>query len=82
MQIIFLCGTKCLRLPQSVNKFLVWHKIFGPAQNILGPAKGQGICFEYGLETITPDLNNSTGQKGSCNPFTSFILKYVGFLQP
>ena len=26
-----------------VNKFLVWQKRFGPAQNILGPVKGQGI---------------------------------------
>ena len=43
MQIILLFGTKCLRLPQYVNKFLVWHKKFGPAQNILGPVKGQGI---------------------------------------
>ena len=25
-------------------QFLVWHKIFGPAQNILGPVEGQGIC--------------------------------------
>ena len=24
-------------------KFLGWLKIFGPAQNILGPVKGQGI---------------------------------------
>ena len=43
MQIIFLSGTKCFWLPQYVNKFLVWHKKFGPAQNILGPVKGQGI---------------------------------------
>ena len=43
MQIIFLSGTKYLWLPQYVNKFLVWHKKFGPAQNILGPVKGQGI---------------------------------------
>jgi hypothetical protein len=43
MQIIFLSGTKCLWLPQYVNKFLVWHKKFGSAQNILGPVKGQGI---------------------------------------
>ena len=43
MQIIFLSGTKCLWLPQYINKFLVWHKKFGPAQNILGPVKGQGI---------------------------------------
>ena len=43
MQIIFLSGTKCLWLPQYVNRFLVWHKNFWPAQNILGPVKGQGI---------------------------------------
>jgi hypothetical protein len=30
-------------MPQYVNKFLVWHKKFGPAQNILGPVKVQGI---------------------------------------
>ena len=30
-------------VPQFVNKFLVWHKKFGPLQNILGPVKGQGI---------------------------------------
>ena len=45
MQIIFLSGTKCLWLPQYVNKFLVWHKRCGPAQNILGPVKGQGISI-------------------------------------
>ena len=43
MQIIFLPGTKCLWLPQYVNKFLVWHKKFGPSQNILGPVNGQCI---------------------------------------
>ena len=26
-------------------KFLGWLKIFGPAQNILGPVKGQGISL-------------------------------------
>ena len=26
-----------------LNEFLVWHKKFEPAQNILGPVKGQGI---------------------------------------
>ena len=30
-------------LPQYVNKFLLLHNKFGPAQNILGPVKGQGI---------------------------------------
>ena len=42
MQIIFLSGTKCLWPPQYLNIFLVWHKKFGPAQNILRPVKGQG----------------------------------------
>ena len=32
-----------IRGPQYVNKFLVRHKNFGPAQNMLGPVKGQGI---------------------------------------
>ena len=45
MQIIFLSGTKCLWLAQCVNKFLVRHKKFGLAQNILQPVKGQGISF-------------------------------------
>ena len=45
MQIIILSGTKCLWLPQYINKILVWHKKFGPVQNILGPIKGQGISF-------------------------------------
>ena len=43
IQIIFLSGKNCLWLSQYVNKFLVWHKKFRPAQNILGPVKGQGI---------------------------------------
>ena len=38
-----LSGTKCLWLPQYVNRFLVWHKKFGPTINILGPVKGNGI---------------------------------------
>ena len=28
---------------QYVDKFLFWHKKFGPVQNILGPVKGRGI---------------------------------------
>jgi hypothetical protein len=29
----------------NANHLFVWHKKFGPAQNILGPVKGQGISF-------------------------------------
>ena len=36
---MFVTATKYL------NKYLVRHKKFGPAQNILGPVKGQGIMF-------------------------------------
>ena len=46
MQLIFLSGTECLWLLQNVNIILVWHKKFGPAQNILGPVKGQGISMK------------------------------------
>ena len=46
MQIICLYGTKCLWLPKYVNKFWVLHKKFGPAQNILGPVKGQSINMQ------------------------------------
>ena len=34
-------------LAQYLIKFLVWHRQFGPAQNILGPVKGQGIQFMH-----------------------------------
>ena len=45
MQIIFWSGTKSFELAQYVNQFLVWNKKFGPAQNVLGPVKGQGIIL-------------------------------------
>ena len=47
MQIIFLYGTKFLRLAQYVDKFLFQHKKFGPAQNILRPVREQGISYQY-----------------------------------
>ena len=53
MQIIFLSATKCLWQPQYVNKFLVWHKKFGPGQNILGPVKGQGIRYRLRYPILT-----------------------------
>ena len=31
------------KMHQYANQFLVWHKKFGPAQNILGTVEGQGI---------------------------------------
>ena len=69
MQIIFLSGTKCLWLPQYVNKFLVWHKKFGPALNILEPVKGQGINTYYKIPS-------------SCRTFihrSRYLLQYLLF---
>ena len=39
----FCAGTKSFEEALNAVKFLIWFKNFGPAQNILGPVKGQGI---------------------------------------
>ena len=39
----FCVGTKVFEESLNAIKFLDWLKTFGPAQNILGPVKGQGI---------------------------------------
>ena len=39
----FCAGTKVFEEALNAVKFLGWLKKFGPAQNILGPVKGQGI---------------------------------------
>ena len=39
----FCASTKFFEEALNAVKFLDWLKIFGPAQNILGPVKGQGI---------------------------------------
>ena len=47
-------------MAQYVDKFLVRHKKFGPAQNILRPVKGQGISkFDFcaGLKVFKEALN-------------------------
>ena len=41
----FVPAQKTILLAQYVNKFLVPHKKFGPAQNILRHVKRQGISF-------------------------------------
>ena len=42
-KIVFWAGTKVFEEALNAVKFLGWLKKFGPAQNILGPVKGQGI---------------------------------------
>ena len=72
MQIIFLYGTKCLRLPQNVYKFLVWHKKFGPAQNILEPVKGQGIIVLNYVLTFVEMVRTFLMCKNMYKQFSSF----------
>ena len=43
IEIGFSAGTKVFEEPQNAVKVLGWLKKFGPAQNILGPVKEQGI---------------------------------------
>ena len=44
MEIIFWSDSKRLGPAQYVNQYLVW---LGPAQNILGPVEGLGICVHF-----------------------------------
>ena len=41
----FCASTKLFEEALNAFKFLGRQKTFGPAQNILGPVKGQGICL-------------------------------------
>ena len=42
-KIVFFCQHKVFEEAVNAVKFLGWLKNFGPAQNILGPVKGQSI---------------------------------------
>ena len=44
-KIVFCAGTNVFEEALTAVKFLGWLKKFGPAQNILGPVKGQGISL-------------------------------------
>ena len=43
VKLVFVPAQKVLKKALNAVKFLGWLKKFGPAQNILGPVKGQGI---------------------------------------
>ena len=45
----FCTGTKVFEEALNAIKFLEWLKTFGPAQNIFGPLKGQGINLHVQL---------------------------------
>ena len=67
MEIIFWSGTIILGLAQYKNHYLVWHKQFGPAQNISGPVEGRGIRFCF-LERIRWKFADKLSK--------SFLLKF------
>ena len=48
----FCAGTKVFEGALNALKCLGWLKTFGPAQNILGPVKGQGIRVCIGFHVL------------------------------
>ena len=67
------------------NRFMFWHKKLGPAQNILGPVKGQGItvarplisiCINSIFQTYEAPRAREVGQSW----FTSFFFTIYAFL--
>ena len=91
MQIIFLSGTKCFWVPQYENRFLIWHKKIGSAQNILGLVKGQGTSPFTGCKMfcavpnfLRRTINLSTyifchSQKFCARPKKWFAFSKIGF---
>ena len=45
VKFVFCADTRVFEEALNAIKFLKWLKTFGPAQNILGPVKGQGIIL-------------------------------------
>ena len=46
-KIVFCADTKVFEEVLNAVKFLGWLQKCGPAQNILGPVKGQGISWDW-----------------------------------
>ena len=59
-------------------KFLGWLKIFGPAQNILGPVKGQGINL-FCLPIFCIHTNSSLRNDGKGVLFKKVLHKNITF---
>ena len=57
-----------------VNQFLVWHKIFGPAQNVLGHVKEQGIPgkIEAPLPNLPPSCNLKREEAAGLDLFSNW----------
>ena len=57
VKLVFVLAQKVLKRHKNAVKFLDWLKKFGPAQNILGPVKGQGINVKIS-SNFTTQYNN------------------------
>ena len=74
MQIIFRSGTKCLRLSQYGNIFLVWHKKFGPAPKHFETCKRTRHKLDTRLIMLNPlDSQKSKLQKSKIAEFSKNI---------
>ena len=81
----FCAGTKVFEEALNAFKFLGWLKKFGPAQNILGPVKGQGIILQYETEIAINLLIFSFLQKKSIylvDKESSFLAAICRGLRP
>jgi hypothetical protein len=63
VKLVFVPDTKVFDKALNAVKFLGWLKKIGPAQNILGPVKGQGLSVTIGI---------------ILRLFASKVIKYVG----
>jgi hypothetical protein len=52
VKLVLVLAQKFFEEALNAVKFLGWLKKFGPAQNILGPVKGQGVRIHKICETI------------------------------
>ena len=64
----FCAGTKVFEEALNAFKFLGWLKIFGPAKNILGPVKGQGISHNNSSKLLSVILTDAS-------PICTFMRK-------
>ena len=70
----FCAGTKVFEKALNAVKFLGWLKKFGPAQNILGPVKGQGITV-FDMKVTIFHVKKTCQQKCGVEQLnTAFVL--------
>jgi hypothetical protein len=67
--LVFVPVQKCLKRHLALNevKLFGWLKKFGPAQNVLGPVKGQGISDTDSLKLVAPKKKLETFRLKTCH---------------